>query len=358
LDRPLLQVLTDNDRRGGQVFASDLHSALARRGRNVRSVALAPASSPAGLDFPVLGPSRRHPKTLRGLRSAMRGSSVVVAHGSTTLPMCALAGVALDVPFVYRQISEQLFWANSPGRRARTRLALGRAEHVVALWSGAAEVLRTHFGVHPGRITIVPNGVPAGRCPPADLEARAAARARFGLEDDRPTILSIGALVPEKGVDTIVRAMTHALLADCQLLIVGAGPERGRLEALASGLPDDRVRFHGPVSAGKEAMAAADLVVLTSRGGDSMPAVLIEAGMMGLPTVATPVEGIVDIVLDGRTGRLVPRDDPGSTAAGIADVLDHHDEFGKAAREHCLKQFEIDAVASRWHSVLDRVAGA
>ena len=51
-----------------------------------------------------------------------------------------------------------------------------------------------------------------------------------------------------------------------------------------------------------EAYAAADVVVLASRGGDSMPAVLIEAGLCGVPAVATPVQAIPEIVLPGETG--------------------------------------------------------
>lgn len=351
----VLQVITDNDRRGGQVFASDLHEALAARGLTVRTVALAPASNEQGLQHDVLGPSRRHPRTLFALRAAIAESSVVVAHGSTTLPMCALATLGSSVPFVYRQISEQRFWVNTPGRRVRTRLALSRADHVTALWSGAAEVLTSDFGVPTDKITVVPNGVPAVRCLPVDKRARLAARERFGLAADKPTLLSIGAFVPEKGVDTLVRAMSHPKLAEWQLLLVGAGPERPKLETLARKAPKGSVTIHGPVSSGAEAIAAADVIGLTSRGGDSMPAVLIEAGMMGIPAVATPIEGIVDIVLDGSTGRVVRVDDPIIVASAVADVGNRAEYFGNRAREHCLSKFEIGIVAEQWARTLQRV---
>jgi glycosyltransferase involved in cell wall biosynthesis len=354
---PVLQVITDNDRRGGQVFASDLHTALERRGVPVRTVALGPATSSVSLGFEALGPSRRHPRTIRALRAAMGDSSIVVGHGSTTLPACAASGVGRRVPFVYRQISEQLFWANTPVRRARTRLALGRADHVTALWRGAAEVLVERFGVASRDVTVVPNGVPSARCPglrPADrLEARRA----FGLDPQRPTLLSIGALVPEKGVDTLIEAMSEPALDGWQLLVVGVGPELPRLRKVASELPTSTVTFHEPVATARDAFAAADVVGLTSRGGDSMPAVLIEAGMLGLPVVATPVEGIVDIVLDGRTGRLVTVDEPRETALAVAETAARADELGAAARGHCLTNFEIGPVAERWQEVLERVSG-
>ncbi len=355
---PILQVITDNDRRGGQVFAADLHLALEGLGESVRTVALSPASGDSALDFEVLGPSRRHPATLASLRRAINRGAVVIGHGSTTLPMCAVATQGSPTPFVYRQISEQRFWVNTPARRRRTRLALAATDHVTALWQGAADVLVSDFGVDPQDITIVPNGVPAQRCPPVDASARRAARARFGLDPDRHTLVSLGAFAPEKGVDILVRAMQHEPLAAWQLLLVGAGPEQQRLEQLAQRVPDHRVVIHGPVRSGAEAIAAADVLGLTSRAGDSMPAVLIEAGIMGIPAVATPVEGIVDIVLDGRTGRLVPREDPQATATAVRDVGERAGQLGPAARQHCLAQFEIGPVARRWQDVLSRMRSA
>lgn len=352
----VLHVVTDNDRRGGQVFAADLHVALTQRGVTSSVVALTAASHGDGLGFPVLGPSRRSPATLRNLRRAIATSDVVVGHGSTTLPLCALARIGTGVPFVYRQISDQLFWADTPARRLRVRIALRAATHVTALWDGAARVLVERFGVDPGRVTVVPNGVPADRCPPADDTARADARARFGLDPSRTTLLSIGALAPEKGVDTIVRAMADERAKDWQLLVVGAGPERSRLQGIADDLLDRGIVIADPVASGAEAFAAADVVLLTSRGGDSMPAVLIEAGMMGLPAVATPVQGIVDIVRHGTTGELVAIDDPAATATAAARCVERADDYGQAARQWCLDNFEIGVVATRWHDVLAMVA--
>lgn len=350
----ILQVITDNDRRGGQVFATDLEVALRDLGSQVRTVALAPASQREGLHHDVLGPTRRHPTTLRSLRREIRDCAVVIAHGSTTLPMCAIAGLGLGKPFVYRQISEQLFWANTAARRLRTRAALRRTQHVVALWKGAADVLAQNFSVHPTRISVIPNGVPATRCPEIDTKSRLDARRRFGLRPEAPVLLSIGAFVPEKGILTLIRAMASPLLSEWQLLVVGAGPQQEEIVKEATRLPTGRVTIHGPVKSVAEAIAAADVIGLTSRGGDSMPAVLIEAGMMGVPAVATPIEGIVDIVLDGITGRIVQLDDAIDTASAINEVGKRTEYLGKSARDHCLRIFEMEHVARQWQGVLQR----
>ena len=117
----VLQVITDTDRRGAQVFATDLGAELQDE-FDVRTVALAPGRDRA-LDVDVLGPSRRSPKTLRALRTAARHAAIVIAHGSSTLPASAVALVGSGVPFVYRQISDPVFWTPTAAKRLRVRLA-------------------------------------------------------------------------------------------------------------------------------------------------------------------------------------------------------------------------------------------
>jgi glycosyltransferase involved in cell wall biosynthesis len=351
----ILQVVTDTDRRGAQVFATDLHVALARRGRTVETVALAPGRV-GGLDLPTLGPTRRDPRTLAALVRAARRAGVVIAHGSTTLPMCALARPIARTPFVYRQISESVFWASSPARRQRVRAALSRADRVVALWTGSARTLEAMFRVPHHKIHVVPNGVPADRFPPVDPSTRSSARSELGLAVDRPTVLSIGALVPEKGVDIAIRAI--ASLEDVQLLVVGDGPERTSLERLAAETAPGRITFTGSLREPRRCFEASDVVVLPSRGGDSMPAVLIEAGLMGVPAVATPVEGIVEILDHGRAGVLVDRDDPSALGRAVRELVDdpaRASSVAAAARQHCLAHYDIDVVAEQWSAVLDDV---
>jgi glycosyltransferase involved in cell wall biosynthesis len=351
----ILQVVTDTDRRGAQVFATDLHDALARRGRAVRTVALAPGAV-GGFDLPVLGPTRKHPSTVNALRAACRDAGVVVAHGSTTLPLCALVRPTTGTPFVYRQISESTFWAGSTARRLRVRAALGVASRVVALWSGSADTLCETFGVGRHKIRVVPNGVPPERFPPIDRTATPAARVSLGLDPERHTVLSIGALVPEKGVDLAIDAVSG--LDDAQLLVVGDGPNRSALETRARRSAPGRVVFTGSVREPRSCFEAADALVLPSRGGDSMPAVLIEAGLMGVPTVATPVEGISEILDHGRAGELVPRDDVNALREAIARVVadaEHGHALATTARRRCLDLYAIDVVAEQWDDVLGQM---
>ena len=123
----ILQVITDTDRRGAQVFATDLATAMQVRGHEVTTVALAPGKQGSPLDVPHLGTRQRGLSTLRLLRRRMDDADVTIAHGSSTLVACAVAGFPRR-PFVYRQISDSRFWANTLARRIRTAVALRRGK--------------------------------------------------------------------------------------------------------------------------------------------------------------------------------------------------------------------------------------
>jgi glycosyltransferase involved in cell wall biosynthesis len=297
-----------------------------------------------------------HPRTLRRLRKEARRADAVIAHGSTTLWACAAVRLVSGTPFAYRQISDSTFWAPTRARRLRVRAGLRLAARVVALWSGSAATLHRQFGVDDAKVRVIPNGVPADRVAPVDRLAAPTTRRTLGLQPAAPTVLSLGALVPEKGVDLTIRAVGG--LRGVQLLVVGDGPQRAHLERLAASVAPGRVVFTGSVADPNTAFTAADVVSLPSRGGDSMPAVLIEAGLAGLPVVSTPIQGIVDIVEPGVTGALVTPDSVEELRIELDRVLGDPAlaaRRGDAARERCIEHFTIDAVGAAWARVVDEL---
>jgi glycosyltransferase involved in cell wall biosynthesis len=368
-DRParevdVLHVITSTQRRGAETFAVDLDAALSDLGMVSDVVALTsggPSRDGATLDVPALGSSTLAPATLRALRRRAAGAAVVVAHGSRTLPASVLALAASGVPVVYRNIGDPTAWVTGPRRRVTTRLLLGRTRAVADLWPGAADTLRAMHRLPDDKVHVVPNAVPRARCPLPDKAAGAAARAELGVPSGAPVVACIGALTAEKQVVVAVEAV--ARLDGVHLLVVGDGPEANAVRDRARQTAPDRIHLVGPMAGPGEALAAADVLLLTSRT-EGMPGVLIEAGLSGRPAVATDVGGVSEIVRDGETGVLVPLDDvgtPGALAArvaqGVRRALLTHAELGAAARERCLAQFEIGPVAARWQALLASVAG-
>ncbi|MDH5491978.1 MAG: glycosyltransferase family 4 protein [Myxococcales bacterium] len=176
------------------------------------------------------------------------------------------------------------------------------------------------------RTHVCPMGIdePDAPRPAADREA---ARARFALR--RFSVLSMGRLVPIKGIEDAIAALSPAASAPpegvppLELLVAGEGPERARLMQLAARRRAP-VRFLGTVSGGAKAalLQAADAFVLPSRSlasgrTEGTPTALLEAMLSGLPIVATAVGGVPSVLHDGRTGLLVPERSP----ARIADAL-------------------------------------
>ena len=350
----ILQVITDTDRRGAQVFATDLGEAMSERGHEVRTVALAPGNRSSKLEVPVLGQRSRGVSTLKVLRSEMRNVDVTIAHGSSTLLACGLAGLGPGRPFVYRQISDSRFWAPTWVRRARVAAYLRLPRRIVALSAVAAGTLHDYLWVSSRKVDVVPNGVPRRGFAPATQQQRDAARAELGLAHDAFVVTYTGALVPEKGVHVAIEAVAAT---GAHLLIVGGGPERERLRSLGKATADGRVLFAGEMSDVLAAYLASDVVILPSLGGDSMPASLIEAGFCALPAITTSIGSIADVVLDGSTGILTASGDVAATTAAIERV--RHDRalaasLGTAAERHCLDRFEIGVVADAWLSTLGR----
>jgi glycosyltransferase involved in cell wall biosynthesis len=204
------------------------------------------------------------------------------------------------------------------------------------------------------RIRVVPNGVPSTHFTVADAADQKEARQSFGVDPDVPVVAYVGALAVEKGVDVAVEAV--AAVPGLHLLIAGDGPQRSALRELAARCAPDRVHLVGVLDDVTTAYAAADIVVLPSRGGDSMPAALIEAGLCGRPAVATAVGAIPDVVEPGVTGALVPVGDPLRLARTLEALLADPDELaalGAAARARGLERFDIDIVARGWQAALD-----
>jgi len=122
----------------------------------------------------------------------------------------------------------------------------------------------------------------------------------------------------------------------------------------------DRVVLLGFREDVPDLMAAADVLLFASRedGMEGMPAVLIEAGMSGLPVVAYGIGGVPEVVVDGETGVVVRSGDVEALATAAAGLLgdpDRGSRFGAAARDRC-ERFDIRAVAPRYLAVYRELA--
>ena len=208
--------------------------------------------------------------------------------------------------------------------------------------------------------------------PPADeriaampSDAGDAARRAHGLEGRR-VLLTVARLVPRKGVDVTIRAL--ALLAadhpELAYLVVGEGPQRAELEALARECcVADRVVFTGRVPDVAPFHHAADIFVMPNRQMDDgeregYGIVFADAGLAGKPVIAGRSGGATDAVVDGETGLLVDPTDPGAVATAIRRLLADPAlaaRMGEAGRERARRVCGSAAVRARFDAVLRMV---
>lgn len=195
------------------------------------------------------------------------------------------------------------------------RHALRRADAVIVPCSAFIRELSS-AGIDPVRIAVLHNAVD-----PAPMVDRAAARRALDVEGRR-VVVSVGRLSHEKGHDVLIDAcalLDTATRPDVTVLIVGAGPERARLEMRAAAA-SVVVRFEGFQPCVAPYYAAADLFVLPSRS-EGAPNALLEALAAGCPAVATRVGGVPEIVEHGRSAHLVAPDQPRQLCDAIAHLL-------------------------------------
>ncbi|HVF53676.1 MAG TPA: glycosyltransferase [Actinomycetota bacterium] len=162
----------------------------------------------------------------------------------------------------------------------------------------------------------------------------------------------IGRLTRIKDHATSLAALT--LIPNAHIVVVGDGELRKSLEQLASNLGiGERAHFLGWRGDIPEILSALDLVISTSRN-EGTPRALIEAHASGRPAVATQVGGVPSVVLDGRTGFLVPPGDPSALASKVTTLLEDDNlrmKMGNAARKHVEAHFGISQLKSN-HSLL------
>jgi glycosyltransferase involved in cell wall biosynthesis len=173
----------------------------------------------------------------------------------------------------------------------------------------------------------------------------------------------VGDLSPEKGYQDLLPLLREFLNRSPKhhFLLVGDGPLGPELRQQAEELGlTGRAHFLGRRNDVPRLLAAADLFVLSSKT-EGMPAVLIEAGLAGLPSVAFNVGGVAEVVEHQATGLLVPAGDfPGLGQALITLSEDSQRRavMGEEARRRCYQQFDMSQVACQYEELFLRVLGA
>lgn len=236
-------------------------------------------------------------------------------------------------------------------RRLLARLVAPRIDSVVAVTSTQIDELAA-LGFRRDRITVIPNATPR----PTTERSREEMRAALGLEANDVVALFLATLRPEKRVELFVEAVMRARREEPRLraVVAGGGPQLELLRGFAAASPD-AVRVLGERSDVGDLLQAADVLCMTS-SFEGIPLSVVEAMSLGRPVVAMGVGGLVELVDDGRTGRLTPPGDVDAFAGALVEVARTTPEalraLGDAAREEFERRYTLERMVDSYAELL------
>jgi glycosyltransferase involved in cell wall biosynthesis len=265
--------------------------------------------------FPSVRPWALRPmvRAVRALRRFVQetGIELIHAHGSRGALYAGLAMRGRSVPLVWHvRVARRDPWLDPLLTRLATAI-VANSRATAERFDGCSR--------SSGKVQVVHNGVDLDRF--SEVAGGSVDRRRLGVSEGAKLVTYVGRVEEAKGVDLLLQAaeLVSRSVADVRFLIVGDGPQRPPLEAWCRrrSLP---VTFFGRRSDVPEFLSLCEAVVLPSRH-EGFGRILIEAMAAGVPVVATAVGGVPEVCESGKTGLLVPPEDPAALAEAIIDTL-------------------------------------
>jgi len=260
-----------------------------------------------------------------------------------------ISAVITRTPVVYTvhgwAHGERRTWWSPAVSRTLERLAARFTKKIICVSEYDREIARRDKIGRPEQYAVIRNGISSQNYDPS--KPRNSVEPELNNNFHRPILISVARLSTPKNFDTLLEGIR--LTKAAQLLIVGEGPLRPRIENLIRQMDlTDRVQLVGSRNDIPDLLATSDIFVLSSKI-EGLPMSVIEAMMMGLPIVASKVGGLPELVEDGRTGFLVSENDPLELSKAISKLLDNQDlrtSMGQLGRKKAIAEFGLERMCS------------
>jgi glycosyltransferase involved in cell wall biosynthesis len=365
----VLQIVTKPQRRGAEIFASDLSQQFETQGIAVKTIYLYDFKGDnrlrlRGLDV-CLGGSEDHflerflgfhPLLLRRVAKEIRSfePDIVQVNGSRTVKYGAAAKQLTRAQrwrLVYRNIGMPSDWHRGEDTILAYRfMIMPKMDGIIGVSKMSLTDARTLYRLE-GPFEIIPNGVSPDRLQVS--KSRSELRRERAVGPDEPVLLFLGYLEEAKRPDRFIRVLAEVSrsIPSVRGWMVGDGPMFKDLRQMAKDLDiERRTSFFGNQAEVGSFLSAADLLLLTSET-EGLPATILEAAYMGLPVVATRVGGVAECIEDDRTGVLVEEGDDDTFARAVVKLL-RDNELRRAmsanASAKARREFTIDRVANKY----------
>jgi glycosyltransferase involved in cell wall biosynthesis len=288
---------------------------------------------------------------LRGLRSAVRGLGVEILH--THGVRQDILGLLATLGMRCRTLSTPHGWEAKPTAKERfftflNKLAFLRFDAVAPLSAELRESLRP-FPLRKSKVRLIGNGVDV-----SEVESAAPVTSPWDAASPAFTVGYVGRLISGKGLEVLLEALRHLGDFDWRCLIVGEGPEQGKLEARAKELGlAQQITFLGYRPDRLSYMKLFDLFVLPSYR-EGTPRCLMEALAAGIPSSGSRIPGIEVVLRDGVTGRTFPAGDHVALAEIIQTTRKNRAkalELAAAGKALVHEQFSAAAMARAYEDL-------
>ncbi len=242
------------------------------------------------------------------------------------------------------------------GYRRWYRGVIGAADRILVGKASVIPILVREFGVPEAKFRHTPAPVDV-ECFRPDTALRARVREQYGLGEKQPVVLMAARFTKQKGLQVGLEAVgrLRETFPDLGVLVAGGGPYETALKGLAKQLGlGERVVFCGPVDpvAMPAYYNAADLFLNPTMLIEGIPFVVVEAMACGTPIITSAIGGIPELVVHGKTGRLVPPGDVARLSEEIAHLLAHPEER-RALAESALRYNQDHLTEKHFLQVVD-----
>jgi glycosyltransferase involved in cell wall biosynthesis len=268
-------------------------------------------------------------------------------------PLAAILGV----PLIFNYDQNDMSRTQQKTLLLLDRLANLLTDHIIAVSASTRDFLIQQEGVPADKITIIYNGVDLERFQAApDASTRATWRHTWGLPENTPVVAGVGRLRQQKNFPLFLRVAREVLRAIPQagFVIAGEGPDRKDLEILARDLGiASQVHFLGYVSDMTELYAGVDVLLMTSHS-EGTPLTVLEAMAMGVPVVASRVDGMAEVLEDALDAYLVSPGDLSAFAHRTCRLLQDQAlarGFSQAGREKVRRRYSAVSMTQQLENI-------
>lgn len=372
----ITQIVQKPQRRGAEIFADQLVNHLRDRGHILQRIYLYPYHGPNTLtttqeDILLNGNERAsierivgfHPQLLRRLCKEIYcfGPDLVQVNGARTVKYGALAHLFMQRerwPVVYRNIGNPADWLKGAHQRAfYQHVIMPNIGGIVGVSRKTLDSLQDFYRLSIPMIHIV------GGVEPVILEphqTRREIRESLQVANGTPVVIFVGSLAPEKRLDRFVRVIEQVrkTIPNAEAWIIGDGSQR---DMLTSAIEKCGMRAFIKLLGSREDVGtylnAADALLLTS-DTEGTPGVILEAGWLERPVVATDVGGVPECVRHGETGFIAAPNEEGELAGYLSRLLQDEtlrQTMGIAHKALIAKSYTMDQITDRYLQFYEQV---